>query len=203
MKADIVYTYGGKVYLNITNACPCKCRFCIRNNGDAVGEAKTLWFEEHAPTFEQVREAIESFDFGNYGKNIIICGYGEPTCSLSVLLNTCSYLKENGFYLRLNTNGLSDLINKKETAKDICKNIDEVSISLNAPDAQKYLYITQPSFGEKSFDAVLKFAAQCRDEGVKTKFTVVDVISKEDIDLSRDLAESMNIPLRVREYTAE
>ena len=42
--ADIVYTFENKVYMNITNACPCKCKFCIRNNGDSVGEAKTLWF---------------------------------------------------------------------------------------------------------------------------------------------------------------
>lgn len=29
---DIVYVYGGKVYLNITNRCPCNCTFCIRKN---------------------------------------------------------------------------------------------------------------------------------------------------------------------------
>ena len=27
--ADIVYTFEGSVYLNITNSCPCKCKFCI------------------------------------------------------------------------------------------------------------------------------------------------------------------------------
>ncbi|MCR4594395.1 MAG: TIGR04100 family radical SAM protein [Clostridiales bacterium] len=201
MKTDIVYTYGGKVYLNITNACPCKCRFCIRNNGDAVGEAKTLWFDNHMPSFEEVKQAVDDFDFSEYGKSIIICGYGEPTCSLEVLLNISSYIKEKGFSIRLNTNGLSDLINKKETAKDICSTIDEISISLNAPDAQKYVYITQPSFGEKSFEAMLDFAKKCKAYGSKVTFTVVDVIPKEDILLCQDIADKMGIPLRVREYS--
>ena len=39
--ADIVYTFEGSVYLNITNSCPCKCKFCIRNNSDSVGDADT------------------------------------------------------------------------------------------------------------------------------------------------------------------
>ncbi|HAY72833.1 MAG TPA: radical SAM protein, partial [Ruminococcaceae bacterium] len=26
--ADIVYTYGDSVYMNITNKCPCSCVFC-------------------------------------------------------------------------------------------------------------------------------------------------------------------------------
>ncbi len=54
--ANIVYTFEGHVYLNITNACPCKCEFCIRNNGDSVGDADTLWFSGHSPSFEQVKK---------------------------------------------------------------------------------------------------------------------------------------------------
>lgn len=201
--ADIVYTYGGSVYLNITNACPCRCKFCIRNNGDSVGEAKTLWFDKHNPDFQEVKAAIDAFDFSEYGKSVIFCGYGEPTCNYGVLISTCKYLKENGFKIRLNTNGLSDLINKRETAKEICEVIDSVSISLNAPTAEKYNEITQPSFGEKAFDAMLKFAKECKEFGIQTKLTVVDVISEEDIEDCKKLCEEIGIPLRVREYTAE
>ena len=49
--ADIVYCYNHEVYFNLTNKCPCNCTFCIRNNGDSVGSAKTLWFEKE-PTME-------------------------------------------------------------------------------------------------------------------------------------------------------
>ncbi len=200
--ADIVYTYGNQAYLNITNACPCKCTFCIRNNGDSVGEATTLWFE-HSPSIEEIKAEIDKFDFSKYNNSIIICGYGEPTCALQNLLDACRYLKSKGISIRLNTNGLSDLINKRETAKEICEVIDSVSISLNAPTKEKYNEVTRPSFGEKSFDAMLKFAKECKKYGVKTILTVVDVISREDIEACKKLCEEIDIPLRVREYTAE
>lgn len=199
--ADIIYTYGGSIYLNITNACPCRCKFCIRNNGDSVGEATTLWFDKHNPDFDEVKDAIDGFDFSNHEKSVVFCGYGEPTCNYDVLIKTCKYLKEKGFATRLNTNGLSDLINKRETAKEICEVIDSVSISLNAPTAEKYNEITQPSFGEKAFDAMLKFAKECKKYGIQTKLTVVDVISKEDIEDCKKLCAEIGIPLRIREYS--
>lgn len=201
--ADIVYTYGGQAYLNITNACPCKCVFCIRNNGDAVGEATTLWFTEHSPSIDEIKAEIDKFDFSKYNNSITVCGYGEPTCALDNLIEACRYLRDKNIKIRLNTNGLSDLINKRETAKEICEVIDSVSISLNAPTAEKYNEITKPAFGEKAFDAMLKFAKECREYGIGVKLTVVDVISQEDIDACRKLCEEIDIPLRVREYTAE
>ena len=33
-KDEILYTYKSNVYLNITNACPCNCEFCIRRTTD-------------------------------------------------------------------------------------------------------------------------------------------------------------------------
>lgn len=200
--ADIVYTYENQVYLNITNACPCRCTFCIRNNGDSVGEATTLWFE-HSPSIEEIKAEIDKFDFSKYNNSIIICGYGEPTCALNNMLEACKYLKSKGISIRLNTNGLSDLINKRETAKEICEVIDSVSISLNAPTAEKYNEITRASFGEPAFKAMLKFAKECKEYGLPTKLTVVDVISEEDIEACKKLCEEIGIPLRVREYTAE
>ena len=199
---DIVYTYGNQAYLNITNACPCRCTFCIRNNGDAVGEATTLWFD-HNPTIDEIKGEIDKFDFKKYDNSIIICGYGEPTCALQNMIEACKHLKAKGINIRLNTNGLSDLINKRETAKEICQVIDSVSISLNAPTKEKYDAVTRASFGEKAFDAMLKFAKECKEYGIPTKLTVVDVISKEDIDDCQKLCDEIGIPLRVREYTAE
>ena len=74
--ADIVYCYNHEVYFNLTNKCPCNCTFCIRNNGDSVGSAKTLWFEKE-PTMEEIYKAIDAFDFSGY-KEAVFCGYGEP-----------------------------------------------------------------------------------------------------------------------------
>ena len=202
--ADILYTFENKVYVNITNACPCRCNFCIRNNGNSVGEAETLWFDaHHMPSYSEIEAAIEAWDFSGYTDDVVFCGYGEPTCAYENLLKAAKLLKSKGLKTRLNTNGLSDLINKKPTAKELCEVMDTISISLNAPTAKKYEDLCHPSFGEPSFAAMLQFAKDCKACGENLKFTVVDVISKEDIEACRKIAADMGIPYRVREYTAD
>ena len=121
--ADIIYIFEGTPYFNLTNKCPCNCVFCIRNNKDVVGSAKQMWHDKQ-PTFEDDKTAIDSFDWSKY-EGAVFCGYGEPTNELELLLKTASYMKENhpNIKLRLNTNGLSDLINGKSTAEMICKDI--------------------------------------------------------------------------------
>ena len=160
--ADIVYTFEGSVYLNITNSCPCKCKFCIRNNSDSVGDADTLWFSGHNPSFDEIKKAIDEYDFTGYNGEVIFCGYGEPTFAYDNLIKTCKYIHEKlGLKVRLNTNGLSDLLNKKPTAKELCENTDKISISLNEYSSEKYCELCAPAFGEKSFDAIIKFAKEC------------------------------------------
>lgn len=197
---DIVYTYGDKVYLNLTNKCSCNCEFCIRKNGDSVGNATSLWMSGD-PTFDEIKAAIDAYDFGQT-KEVVFCGYGEPTFVLDNLIKTAQYLREKyGFYLRLNTNGQSDLINNKPTAKILCENIDFISISLNSCNASKYDAIVHSQFGERAFDAMLSFAAECRKHTENVMFSVVDVIPSEDIEECKKIAERLGIPLRVREYT--
>lgn len=200
---DVVYVYGGKVYLNITNRCPCNCTFCIRQNGDGVGSAASLWHHGD-PTAEQVLAALRAFDFTPYDE-VTFCGYGEPTCALDVLEVAAAYLREAypAIRLRVNTNGLGDLINGRPTAPVLAKWMDVVSVSLNAPTREKYLAVTRPQFGEAAFDAMLAFAKDCKALGAAVVLTVVDVIPPQDIEDARALAASIGIPLRVREYTAE
>ena len=65
--ADIVYTYGNSVYMNITNKCPCSCVFCIRSNGDGLGSAESLWLKKD-PTLEEIEDEINKFDFSPYSE---------------------------------------------------------------------------------------------------------------------------------------
>ncbi|MEE1144240.1 MAG: TIGR04100 family radical SAM protein [Acutalibacteraceae bacterium] len=197
---DIVYSYGNSAYLNITNKCCCSCVFCVRGQKDAIGSASSLWHEKE-PTLNQIFSAIDEFDFTNFTE-VVFCGYGEPTCALDNLIAICEYIRERyQMKIRLNTNGLSDLINKKPTAKILGDYLDEVSISLNAPTKQKYLEVTRPSFGEQSFDAMLAFAKECKEYVKSVKMSIVDTIPKDDIEKSKALADSLGIPLRIRHYT--
>lgn len=197
--ADIVYTYEGSAYLNITNKCPCSCVFCIRSNGDGLGSAETLWHKKD-PTFEEIKDEIDKFDFSPYTE-AVFCGYGEPTQALDNLIAAARYLKEkHGLKIRLNSNGLSDLINGKETAHLLEGVIDCISISLNAPDPESYQRVSRSKFGEKAFGAMIKFAGDCKKYIPEVKFTVVDVISKDEIERCRKISEEMEIPLRIRTW---
>ena len=197
--ANIVYTFEGQVYLNITNRCPCRCVFCIRQNGDGLGSAETLWHHGD-PTAEEVIAALREFDFTGY-EEIVFCGYGEPLYALDTFLAACRVIREElHLRIRLNTNGLADLIHGKKTVPLIAPYVDIVSISLNAPNATRYNEVTRPAYGEPAFEAMLQFARECKEAGLAVKFSVVDVIPTEEIEACKTLAQSLGIPLRVREY---
>lgn len=200
--ADIVYRYKTQAYLNITNKCPCRCTFCIRNTADKVGEANNLWFEKE-PTIDEIFKAIEQFDFTGCDE-IVFCGYGEPTMVLDKMIAVSEYIRANySLKLRLNTNGLSDLIHKRSTAEDVCNAVDSVSISLNMPDAKSYNEVVRPAYGEAAFDAMLNFAKDCKKYTDNVKFSVVDIIGEENVEKCQKLADSLDIYLRVREYSGD
>ena len=90
--SDILYVFEGKVYVNLTNQCPCCCTFCIRKNGKSVGDATNLWHTTD-PTIEEDIEALKAFDFTGF-KDVVFCGYGEPTMALDALFACAKYLKE-------------------------------------------------------------------------------------------------------------
>ena len=201
--ADIIYFFEGTPYFNLTNKCPCSCVFCIREKKDVVGDAKQMWHDKQ-PTFEDVKAAIDALDWSKY-TGAVFCGYGEPTNELELLLKTAAYMKEKNpnIKLRLNTNGLSDLINGGSTAERICKDIDAVSISLNETTSEKYDKITRNIFPGKAFDAMLDFTRQCVKYCDNVRMTVVDVISKEEIEKARKVCESTGARFTVREFVPE
>lgn len=200
--ADIIYIFEGTPYFNITNKCPCNCAFCIREKKDVIGEAKRMWHETQ-PMFEDVKAAIDAFDWSGYNQ-AVFCGYGEPTNELELLLETAAYMKEQhpDVKLRLNTNGLSDLINSKPTAKLICKNIDAVSVSLNEITSEKYDKITKNIFPGKAFDAMVRFTKDCVKYCEYVRMTVVDVISEQEIAEARKICESTGANFVVREFVS-
>ena len=198
--ADIIYSWYGNTYFNLTNKCPCSCAFCIRKKADAVGNAKRLWHDAE-PTFDEIKAAVDAYDFSGV-KEAVFCGYGEPTNAYENLIKTAKYMKEKhpGIKLRINTNGLSDLINGKPTAAEICAVIDVVSVSLNDPDSDKYDKITNNIYPGRAFPAMLRFTKDCVACGAAVRMTVVDVIPPEDIEKSRRICEECGAEFRVRSY---
>ena len=199
MAMTILYPVGNHLYVNLTNQCPCNCTFCIRQNGDGAYGSDSLWLE-HDPTLDEIKAAFSQWNLADFTE-LIFCGYGEPTERLDTLIATAQYAKtlEGCPPIRLNTNGLSDKIHGEPTAQKLAGAVDTVSISLNAGTREAYLAVTRPKWDD-AFEALQTFASDCKKYVPQIMFTVVDVISKEEIAAAQAVADALNIPLRVRPY---
>lgn len=196
----ITYDVREGLYLNITNRCPCSCTFCIRNNGGGVYGSDSLWLD-HEPTVEEICAALDKKDLSRY-REIVFCGYGEPTERLDAVLQVAAYIKtKSDIRLRINTNGLSDLINGEKTAPKLSGLIDAVSVSLNYPDAETYQKVVRPKFGEVSFQAMLDFTRDCTRFVPDVRMSVVDVVTtKEEQEQARKICEELGAKLKIRAY---
>ncbi|MCX7694729.1 MAG: TIGR04100 family radical SAM protein [Caloramator sp.] len=193
----IVYTMGSSLYLNITNKCPCRCVFCVRDEYDALTEEGSLWLD-HEPSLDEIIGEIKKYDLSKY-KEVVFCGFGEPLYRLDTVIEVCKYIRSiSNIKIRINTNGLSDLIHKKATAHLLNGLVDSISISLNAPSKEEYLNITNSFFGIQSFEAVLKFAEEAKKYINEVVFSVVDVLDETQIQRCQEIAKRMGIPLKIR-----
>ncbi len=199
----ITYEYEGALYVNLTNRCDCACVFCLRHNGHKGSiYADDLWLE-HEPTVDEALDDFRQRDLPSY-REIVFCGFGEPTYRLPDLLKIVDALKSEYPHLppiRINTNGHANLIHGKDTTPDLAGRIDVISISLNGATAQEYCAVTKPRDGEKAWEAMLDFTKKAARYVPKVVMTIVDKDkTPEDIDHCRALAESLGATLRVRAY---
>lgn len=196
---DVIYDYADGLYFNITNKCPCRCEFCIRNLVDSLGDADSLWLKRE-PSVDEVMEMLGEWNLSRYSE-IVFCGYGEPTERLEELLEISRRIKEAnpGMRCRVNTNGLSDLINGRVTAPELEGVIDAVSISLNAASAEKYDDLCHPKFGIESFDAIKKFTTEVKKYVPDVTMSIVGgTIPPEDEPVCRAIADKLGVKFRRR-----
>jgi TatD DNase family protein len=191
----ITYPIRDSLYLNITNRCTNACVFCVRNFTDFVkGHNLRL---DHEPSYDEV---IESIDHLEKYREVVFCGYGEPTIRLDILKSVAGYLKGKNVNVRLNTNGQGNLIHKRNIVPELVGLINTVSISLNAEDAGKYEILCKPQLGEDVFGQVIAFTKECKKLLPRTILSVLDM---EEIDLKKceKLAKDLGVEFRIRHYS--
>lgn len=196
----MTYILDAKLYINLTNRCPNACDFCLRTHGDGVGDADSLWLSRE-PSKEEIWADIEKRNLSDFPE-LIFCGYGEPTCRLDDLLWLCGKIRQvSSISIRVNTNGLSDLINQKRTARLFDGLVDTISISLNASTAEKYEAVCHSEFGLDAFPAILQFT---REVGVYVPQVILSVVDRntpqEELSACRKLCEACGAHFRVRSY---
>lgn len=192
--AKIAYEIRDSLYLNITNTCTNSCDFCVRAQ-TAFVKGHNLRLERE-PSAEDLIEAIG--DPSRY-KEIVFCGYGEPTARLDVVKMVAKWVKSKRSEVRIVTNGHGDLINKRPIAKELAGFVDKVSVSLNTDKKDMYDRICKPEFGSQSYDAVKKFIKDCVENKIKTEVTCLDL---EGVDLNEceNIAKSLGASFRARTY---
>ncbi len=196
---NIVYKYQDTLYINLTNRCTNKCKFCIRFTPTGVDHID-LWLD-HEPNTEEVIKSLEDKNFRDY-KEIIFCGYGEPTMAFDVLIETAKYIKENSdCKIRINTNGHGNKICGYDITPKLKNLIDCVSISLNAENAEKYNELCVCDYGEEGFYEMLDFAKKASRYVPEVILSIVDIIDEDEIEACRKIAEKTGVKFRVRKYS--
>ncbi len=199
---NLVYLLDGKIYINLTNKCTNECVFCIRSlKEDVCG--KNLWLKNDNATAEEVIKQLKALKKDE--KEIVFCGYGEPTLKLDILKEVAKFIKENykNVKIRLNTNGHANFVYKRNIIPEFVGLIDEISVSLNASNEELYRELTQPNLVcEHILEEVKDFIKKSVEAGISTTASVVSGYKGYDINIKEceKIALGTGAKFRVREW---
>lgn len=194
---DTSFTYliGDSLYINVTNRCNADCIFCRRKE-DPFLHGYNLGMEKSGEPGAQVY--INEIGDPKKYKEIVFCGYGEPTIRWELVKQVAGYVKDNGGKTRMNTNGHGNIINKKDITPELKGLIDTVSISLNSYDRKQYSGLMR--LDESYFDEMKSFAKGAKNYAGKVVMSVVS-LDEVAIEESRKVVEEeIGVEFRVREY---
>jgi len=194
----VVYWLGDRLYLNITNRCPNRCYFCIRNFADGVGGFNLRLKRE--PAVSEVIKALEEVVNRRFWAEVVFCGFGEPTERLDCILEVSRWLKRYfNIQVRLDTNGQGYLLNEgREVLRELKEaGVDKVSVSLNAHNEETYNTVCRPTF-KNAYKEVIRFIR----EAVGLLETEVTAVDLPQVDLAKveEIAESLGAVFRRRRY---
>ncbi len=190
----ISYTIGDRLYLNITDRCTLECAFCPKHNGSQRVHDYDLSLD-HRPSPQEIIAAID--DPARY-REVVFCGFGEPTLRLKVLLETARHIKAHGGRVRVNTDGLANLVHKRNVLPEMAPCVDALSISMNAQDADLYARHCLPRL-PGSYAAMLAFLAEAPHHIDDVTATAIEGLEGVDTDACRALAEQRGAKFRRRQ----
>jgi TatD DNase family protein len=194
-KPTLVYEVREGLYINLTSACTAACWFCPREENPSL-KGYTLSLTRD-PNAQEVLSAIKE---PTKYKEIVFCGFGEPTLRLKELVEVARKLKEKGVYIRLNTNGHGNLIHGRSIVPDLAGLIDEVSVSLNATSEEEYLQAVKPKFGPGTFVKVCEFILETKAVLPKVTVTAVAFPGFDSKKFKKFVAEKLGVDCRIRAH---
>ncbi|UCF04232.1 MAG: YchF/TatD family DNA exonuclease [bacterium] len=185
----IAYELKGNIYVNVTGSCTNNCRFCVRlrRSNFLYGYNLNLVTD---PTVDEMVAAVRELATGDQHREIVFCGYGEPTCRLHDILAVARRLSDLGLPFRINTNGHGNLINRRNIVPELEGAVQKVSVSLNAPDRDTYMHLCRPDAGVRAFDSLIDFIRKASASALDCEVTALDC-PEIDTDRCRTLVEGI------------
>ncbi len=192
--SSVGYNLHGNRYLNITNRCTLRCAFCPKFNGSWQVADYNLRLHGAEPTADEVLDAVSDPDEVD---EVVFCGLGEPTLRLYTLLDVASRLRGKVARVRLNTDGLANLVYGRDITPDFEGVLQALSVSLNAQDEETYNRHCRPLLSG-AYSGMLDFVRRAREFVPEITLTAIDGLPGVDIDACRKIADDLGVGFRRR-----
>ena len=190
----IAYRSRDRLYLNITSRCTLSCRFCPKHRHQWTVGGANLYLPRE-PSVSEVLTAVG--DASRYDE-VVFCGLGEPTLRLYDMLEMAGGLKEQGARrVRVDTDGLANLVYRRDVTPDLEGFIDALSISLNAQNEEIYNRYCRPSL-PGAYAALLDFADRARDFVPDVRLTAIAGLPDVDIPACEAIARRLGVAFHAR-----
>ncbi len=195
-KMELSYTYqiGESLYVNVTNRCNADCVFC-----DRKGEAVINGYSLKMSKAEEPNAEVYISEIGDPTKykEIVFCGYGEPTIRWDVVKEVAEYVKANGGKTRMNSDGHGNYINKRDITPELEGVIDSISISLNSTDKTQYAKLMQVD--ESLHSEMIEFAKKAKNY-THVVMSIVGLSSVDRENAKEFVVNEIGVDFREREY---
>ncbi len=169
-----------ELYLHLTNECNQKCLYCYNKTFRTSLDHK---FELSLSDFEHI--VSEFSELG--GESITFTG-GEPLLS-PYLLKLAKFAKKRGLRTNLLTNGT---LCNTENAADICKNIDQIIVSLDSKHLEEHEFLRGKNTYTKTVAGIKTLSRYLRENNLlKTKLFCRPVITLNNINNILDYPQFM------------
>lgn len=193
----LAYEIRNSLYLNISDRCTLNCGFCPKTRGDRRVHEYDLTLQR-LPNPAHVIAAIG--DPTRY-REVVFCGYGEPTLRLHVVLEVADYIKAHGGRVRINTDGLANRVHRRNVLPDLAGRVDALSISMNAQNQQVYDAHCHPTIAD-SYTAMLAFLEEAPRYIPTVTATAIDGLEGVDIAACERIAFQHGVQFRRRVLNA-
>lgn len=190
----VSYPWDGKLHLNITNRCTLRCRFCPRSAKQWMRFGHNLALRRE-PDVGDIMEAAgdpRAYD------EVVFSGLGEPSLRLYHALEAGRQLRRRGGRVRMVTNGLANLVYRRDVTPDLEGNIDALSVSFIAQNEATYNRHCCPR-GRGSYDAMMDFVERARDFVPEVEITAIE-LPGVDLDACGRIAADLGVGFRARRY---